>query len=104
MMKAAPLPSPEVMLSSGCTENPSGFDVIITDQTMPNMTGVALAKEVLSVRKDMPIILSTGYSESVSPEKAKEIGIREFMMKPVKKKEMAKVIRRVLEQKGKDVE
>ena len=65
---------------------------------MPDMTGIALTKEVLAVRTDMPIILCTGYSETVSPEKAKEAGIREFVMKPVTKKEMAQAIRRVLEQ------
>jgi CheY-like chemotaxis protein len=81
------------------TGNPDGFDLVITDQTMPGMTGIALAKEVLAVRKDMPITLCTGYSETVSPEKAKESGIREFVLKPVAKKEMAQVIRRVLEQR-----
>ena len=81
------------------TENPDSFDLVITDQTMPDKTGIALAKEVLAVRKDMPIIICTGYSETLSPEKAKEAGIREFVMKPVTKKEMAQAIRRVLEQK-----
>jgi CheY-like chemotaxis protein len=80
------------------TENPDSFDLVITDQTMPDMTGIALAKEVLTVRKDVPVIICTGYSETVSPEKAKEVGIREFVMKPVTKKEMAQAIRRVLEQ------
>ncbi len=80
------------------TGNPDSFDLIITDQTMPDMTGIALAKEVLAVDPDMPIILCTGYSETVSPERAKEAGIREFLMKPVAKKEMAQAIRSVLEQ------
>jgi CheY-like chemotaxis protein len=80
------------------TENPKGFDLIITDQTMPGMTGIALAKEILSIRKDIPIILYSGYSGAVSPEKAKEVGIREFVLKPVMKKEMAQTVRRVLKQ------
>jgi PAS domain S-box-containing protein len=80
------------------TGNQYGFDLIITDQTMPDMTGVALAKEVLAMRKDLPIILCTGYSEMVSPEKAKQGGIREFVMKPLTQKEMVHAIRRALEQ------
>jgi PAS domain S-box-containing protein len=78
------------------TDRPAGFDLVITDQTMPKMTGVALAKEVLGVRKDMPIILCTGYSEMVTPEKAKEVGIREFVMKPITKREIAQTIKRVI--------
>ncbi len=61
------------------------------------MTGVTLAQKMLRVRKEMPIILCTGYSETVSAEKAKEVGIREFVMKPVVKKELAETIRRVLD-------
>jgi CheY-like chemotaxis protein len=80
-------------------ENPDSFDLIITDQTMPDMTGIALAKKILAVRKDIPIIICTGYSDAVSPEKASEAGIRECMMKPVTKKEMAQAIRRSLERR-----
>ncbi len=75
---------------------PYTFDLLITDQTMPDMTGLALAQRLLAVRKDLPIILTTGYSETVSPEKAKKAGIREFVMKPVTKKEIAEAIKRVL--------
>ncbi len=78
--------------------NPDSFDLIITDQTMPDMTGVALAKEVLSVRKDIPIILCTGDREAVSQEEAREVGIRDFVIKPFTKKELAQTIHRVLEQ------
>lgn len=63
-------------------EDPSAFDLAITDQTMPGMTGVTLATELLAIRKDMPIILCTGYSDLVNEEIAKKIGIREFIMKP----------------------
>jgi CheY-like chemotaxis protein/anti-sigma regulatory factor (Ser/Thr protein kinase) len=81
------------------TQTPDGFDLVITDQSMPQMTGVRLAEEMIKVRKDVPIILCTGYSEVVSPEKAKDIGIREFVMKPLLRKEMAETIRRVLKAK-----
>jgi PAS domain S-box-containing protein len=84
------------------SENPDGFDLIITDQTMPDMTGIVLAKEALAIRRDMPIILCTGYSETVSPAKACEAGIRGFVMKPITKEEMVQVIRKVLE-RGQDI-
>jgi signal transduction histidine kinase/ActR/RegA family two-component response regulator len=75
---------------------PYAFDLLITDQTMPDMTGLALARSLLAVRKDLPIILTTGYSETMSPEKAKEAGIREFVLKPITKTEISEAIRRVL--------
>ncbi len=78
-------------------DDPYAFDLIITDQVMPGMTGTALTKEILVLRKDIPVILCTGYSETVSPEMAREAGVREFVMKPVTKKEMGQAIRRVLE-------
>ena len=78
--------------------DPDGFDLVITDQTMPGLTGAELAREILAVRPDMPIILCTGFSETISPEKAKALGIRDFLLKPVLKKDMAESIRRVLSQ------
>jgi DNA-binding NtrC family response regulator len=78
-------------------EDPSQFDLVITDQTMPDTTGVVLAQKMLRVRKEMPIILCTGYSEMVSADKAKEVGIHEFVMKPMAKKELAETIRRALD-------
>ena len=77
--------------------DPSLFDLIITDQTMPGTTGSLLAGKMLHVRPDLPIILITGYSEVISEELAKEIGIREFIMKPLVKKELAETVRRVLD-------
>ncbi len=77
-------------------DQPGRFDVIMTDQTMPQMTGLALAQRILEVRKDIPLILLTGYSEFVNSEKAKAAGIREFAMKPMTKREIAKTVRRVL--------
>ncbi len=78
---------------------PDKFDLIITDQTMPNLTGEELAEKILAIRPHMPIILSTGYSSMVDEAKAKATGIREFIPKPVDRAKLAKTIRKVLEQK-----
>ena len=78
---------------------PDRFDVVITDQTMPNMTGMELAGELMAIRSNIPIILTTGFSELVTPEKARAIGIREYIMKPVVARDLGKAIRRVLDQK-----
>ncbi|MDO8722368.1 MAG: ATP-binding protein [Syntrophales bacterium] len=76
---------------------PDQFDLLITDNTMPNMTGVELAKNIKRIRPDMPVILCTGFSESVSEEKVKALGIAGFMMKPIIRKNLARVIRHALE-------
>lgn len=76
--------------------DPWVFDLVITDQTMPRLTGVQLAKELLSIRSDLPIILCTGFSESITQERAREIGISELLMKPLALKDLAESIRRVL--------
>ncbi len=76
---------------------PDQFDLVITDQTMPGMTGVDLARRMLQIRPDIPIILCTGYSSIISEEKVKSIGIREFAMKPLAKKDIADLIRKVLD-------
>ena len=73
------------------------FDLVITDMTMPNLTGDRLAQELLKIRPGIPIILCTGFSELISEEKAKGLGIREFVMKPLVMKEMAQAIRRALD-------
>ncbi len=80
-------------------EHSGAFDLVITDQTMPKMTGMALAEKLLRIRPDIPIVLCTGYSDLVSEETARAKGIRELLMKPVARKEMAEVIHRVLEGK-----
>jgi FixJ family two-component response regulator len=66
---------------------------------MPGITGVQIAREFFRIRPDIPIILCTGHSETVSPEIAKEAGIREYLMKPLAKQELAEAIRRVLHPK-----
>ncbi|UCH97402.1 MAG: response regulator, partial [Candidatus Aminicenantes bacterium] len=78
---------------------PNKFDLVITDQTMPNMTGTQLNRELLRIRPDIPVILSTGFSESVNKENFKALGIRAFVMKPIVKSDIAKIIRKVLEEK-----
>ena len=76
---------------------PRKFDLVITDMTMPNMTGVQLANEMLKVRPDIPIILCTGYSEMIDEKTSKKFGIRAFLMKPVLLEEIARTIRKVLD-------
>lgn len=73
------------------------FDLVITDMTMPNMTGSELAQGLLYIRPDLPVILCTGFSETITPEAAKRIGIKEFIMKPLIKQQLAAAIRRVLD-------
>jgi CheY-like chemotaxis protein/anti-sigma regulatory factor (Ser/Thr protein kinase) len=79
-------------------EDPDRFDMIITDMTMPKMTGDELGRELLLIRPDVPIILCTGFSEKIDEERAKEIGIREFVLKPIVMSEIAQIIRKVLDQ------
>lgn len=89
------------MLSVGDTGYgipPSVIDLVITDQTMPGMTGDQLALKLLALRPDMPIILSTGFSHVIDEARAKSIGIRDVIMKPVARKELAAAVRRVLDQ------
>ena len=79
------------------TKDPWSFDLVITDMTMPGMTGDKLAQRLMEIRQDIPIIWCTGYSERITEERAKKLGIREFMLKPLLKKDLAKAIRRVLD-------
>ncbi len=76
---------------------PDQFDAVITDQTMPGLTGVELARKMLRIRPNIPIILCTGYSNLVNEEQAKVIGIKGFIMKPMTKKDIAQLLRAVLE-------
>jgi len=76
---------------------PDKFDLVLTDMTMPNMTGDILAKELMGIKPDIPIILLSGFSQKMSEEKARAIGIREYIMKPVVMSDFAKTIRKVLD-------
>jgi PAS domain S-box-containing protein len=78
-------------------KSPEEFDLVITDMTMPQMTGDVLAKELISIRPDIPIIVCTGYSDRIDTKIAREIGIRELVMKPVVMKDIANCIRRALD-------
>ena len=78
--------------------DPQSFDLVITDQTMPALSGAKLAEEILSIRHDIPIILCTGYSSILSEEKALEIGIKKYLQKPVEIKSLARSVRSVLDE------
>ena len=77
---------------------PDSFDAVITDHTMPGLTGSELALRILQIRPDIPIILCTGYSNLISEEKAELLGIKGFAMKPLAKKELASLLRTLLDQ------
>ena len=77
--------------------HPQAFDAIITDQTMPGMTGIDLAQRALQVRPDIPIVLCTGYSSLIDEQRAKACGVKGFAMKPVTKKELATILRTIFE-------
>jgi PAS domain S-box-containing protein len=74
-------------------QNPQAFDLVITDQTMPGMTGKELARQIKKVRADLPIILCTGYSSQVSARDAEQSGISSFCMKPLSITELSKTIK-----------
>ncbi len=78
--------------------DPDAFDLVVTDMTMPKMTGDQLAKEMISIRKDVAIIICTGFSEKIDREKAKSIGIKDFLKKPASKSDFAKLLRKVLDE------
>ncbi|MDF1592204.1 MAG: PAS domain S-box protein [Desulfobacterales bacterium] len=76
--------------------NPNGFDIVITDQTMPDITGVELTRELLKIRPDIPVILCSGYSETINAENAQAMGVEKFLMKPIVMSEIAEIIRTAL--------
>jgi PAS domain S-box-containing protein len=78
-------------------EKPDEFDLVITDQIMPNMTGTQLAEELIAIQPDIPVVLCSGFPENISPEELKRIGIKEFIAKPVSRQEIAAVVQTVLE-------
>ncbi len=73
------------------------FDIVITDLTMPEMTGIELAHEIIAIRPEIPIILCTGISELIDAEQAQDIGLRAYLHKPVSIQDMGQVVRRVLD-------
>jgi len=77
-------------------KDPEAFDLVITDQTMPGISGIELARDLVKVRPDIPIILNTGFSEKVNGESVGKDGIRAFIMKPFTAQELSGLIRKVL--------
>jgi CheY-like chemotaxis protein len=75
---------------------PDAFDLVITDMTMPQMTGVTLSEKIKDVRSDIPVIICTGHSSLIDEEKAKKLGIEAYTMKPIVMRDLAKTIRKVL--------
>ena len=78
-------------------QDPNGFDLVPTDMTMPRMTGIQLSEKIMAVRRDMPIIICTGFSEKIDQEKAHAVGIKGLLMKPIPKSDLARMIRKVLD-------
>jgi len=76
---------------------PDRFDLVITDMTMPHMTGDDLTRELMRVKPGLPVILCTGFSAKIDDKKALAMGIRAFVFKPVVKREIAQTVRRVLD-------
>jgi len=79
--------------------DPTKFDLVITDQTMPKMKGTELARRLTNMRPDVPIVLCSGYSESINPELVRAIGIKEFIMKPLSRKLLSQIIGKLLYKK-----
>jgi PAS domain S-box-containing protein len=77
-------------------QDPNRFDLVITDQTMPHLTGDRLAKELIAARVDIPIILMTGFSQTMDEERCQKLGIDRFLMKPLLPTELARAVRSVL--------
>ena len=92
VVKQSPLEALELF-----KDQPHKFDLVISDMTMPELTGVELARQIIAIRPDTPFILCTGYNEHVSEEKIKSFGIKEFLMKPLEVKVLAETIRKALE-------
>ena len=81
-------------------ENPAGFDLVITDQTMPLMTGIFLASRIRQLRDNMPIILMTGYDQLEDPKKLEALGIQTVLLKPFRKGVLGETIRKILVKGG----
>jgi PAS domain S-box-containing protein len=77
--------------------NPDHFDLVITDMTMPQMTGVKLSEKIMGIRPDIPVIICTGHSVLIDEERAKQLGIAAYVMKPIIMTEIAKTLREVLD-------
>jgi CheY-like chemotaxis protein len=79
--------------------DPPKFDLVISDMTMPNMTGDILAAELRQIRPDIPIMICTGYSERINEQRSEELGLQGLIMKPFTIRRLAKTVREVLDKK-----
>ena len=77
--------------------DPQSFDLLLTDVTMPGITGDKLAQKVMEIRPDIPVLLFTGFSENMDQQKAEQLGINGFLMKPVVKSDMARMVRQIFD-------
>lgn len=77
--------------------DPAGVDLVITDQTMPSMTGIQVAEQVKNLRSDLPVLLCTGFSNTVSNEKLSQSGVDQLLMKPISRSRLAQTIRSLLD-------
>lgn len=82
------------------TAEPEQYDLLITDMTMPHMTGDRLAQEVLQIRPDFPVILCTGYSEKINKEKAGTIGIKKYIPKPLVMSKLVQSVYQLLKEEA----
>jgi len=80
-------------------ESPDDFDLVITDQTMPKVTGIELAQEILKIRPKMPVVICSGYSSIINDDMVRGMGIKRFVTKPIELEAMLKLIREVLDKK-----
>ena len=78
-------------------KEPYEFDLVVTDLTMPNMTGLELSRKVLAIRPELPVILCTGFNDAINEQEASSMGIRELLLKPTDIRELKKTVRRALE-------
>jgi PAS domain S-box-containing protein len=79
---------------------PHHFDLVISDYTMPQMTGADVAREMIRIRPDIPVILCTGFTESITEEEAKSMGIRAFLLKPLNLLDLGGIVRKILDEEG----
>ena len=80
-----------------CRAEPNRYDLVVTDMTMPVLTGKKIAAELLQIRGDLPIILCTGYSDQISQKEAAALGIQALLHKPVSRQLLARTVRRALD-------
>ncbi len=82
-------------------KSPEKFHLVITDMNMPHMSGEMLSRGIMQIRPEIPIIMCTGFSEKIDEERARSIGLKEFILKPVKFDDLAKIIRNILDERRK---